>query len=68
MAPKMITSQIKPSETKSWDVIKYEPASKQSMAVKTLLHPEWYNFYINDGIWYPHRKPTISEIINNQFK
>ena len=63
----MITNQIKPSDTKNWDIIRFDP-KKQSETTKALKHPEWYAFFLNDGLWYPHRKPTVSEIIKDEFK
>jgi len=64
----MITNQLKPSDTKSWDIVRHEHSSKHSMATKSLVNPEEYNFYLKDGKWYPHRKPDRSEIIKNEFK
>lgn len=64
----MMTNNLKPSDTKSWDIIKHESQSKHSMATKSLVDPENYNYYLKDGKWYPHRKPTQAEIVNNQFK
>ena len=63
----MITNQIKPSDTKNWDVVRFDHKN-HSQATKEIKNPEWYAFYLNDGLWYPHRKPTTTEIINNQFK
>lgn len=62
-----IANQIKPSQVKSWDVVKLDPKS-QSRAVKELKNPDWYSFYFKEGLYYPHRKPTISEIVKDEFK
>lgn len=64
----MNVNQIKPSDTKSWDIVKHEPMSKHSMATKSLVNPDWYNFYLKDGKWYPIRKPTVSEIVKDEYK
>jgi hypothetical protein len=63
----MNVNHIKPSETKSWDIVKHESQSKLSMATKSLVHPDHYNFYQKDGKWYPIRKPTVSEILKDQY-
>lgn len=60
-------NDIKPSQTKSWDIVKHESASKQSMATKSLVNPQDYNFYQKDGKWYPIRKPTVNEIVKDQY-
>lgn len=64
----MITNQIRPSDTRNWDVVKTDPKN-HSQATKEMKNPEWYAYYKgDDDKWYPHRKPTISEIVNNKFK
>jgi hypothetical protein len=62
-----VANQIKPSELKSWAVVKEEP-KKHSVATKAIKQPDWYSYYERDGLYYPHRKPTISEIVNDRFK
>lgn len=64
----MNVNQIKPSDLKSWDVVKHEP-KKQSLAAKSLISPgEFYFYKGEDGKWYPHRKPNKTEIVNDEFK
>jgi hypothetical protein len=55
---------IKPSQLKSWDEIDQSQANIECCADK---HPEWYNWFEIDKVWYPHRKPTITEIQNDEF-
>jgi len=62
----MITNQIKPSDTMKWDVVRFD-YKNHSQATKELKNPDDYAYYKNEGLWYPHRKPTVSEIIKNQF-
>lgn len=63
----MNVNQIKPSDTKSWDVVRHESQSKHSMATKSLVNPDWYNFYFKEGKWYPIRKPTVNEIVKDLY-
>lgn len=60
---------VKPSNTKNWDVVRHFPGSKLSQSAKALKEPNIYAYYLSDdGTWHPHRKPTVSEIINDKFK
>lgn len=43
----MKTNDLRPSDTKSWDIVKHESPSKHSMATKSLVNPEHYNYYLN---------------------
>ena len=64
----MNVNQIKPSDLKSWDIVKMDPKS-QSLAAKSLVDPGTFSYYKGeDGKWYPHRKATVTEIVNNEFK
>ena len=55
---------IKPSQLKSWDNIDQSKASTQN----TTGHPEYYGWFEHEsGIFYPHRLPTINEIVNDEF-
>jgi len=55
---------IKPSQLKSWDNIDQSKASTDN----TAGHPEYYGWFQHEsGIFYPHRLPTINEIINDEF-
>ena len=55
---------IRPSELKNWDDTDQSKASLQA----TGGHPEWYDWFEHEsGIFYAHRKPTISEIHNDEF-
>ncbi len=55
---------IKPSQLKDWEDIDQSKANLQC----TGGMPELYSWYDSDGVWYAHRKPTISEQIHNEFK
>jgi hypothetical protein len=62
-----MTKTIKPSDVKKWDVVKHDPA-KHSRATKEIKYPEWYSYYKDDkGFYFPHRTPTIREILENKF-
>ena len=50
----------------NWDVVRFDHKN-HSQATKEMKNPEWYAYYQNEGLWYPHRKPTVSEIVNNKF-
>lgn len=62
-----IGNQIKPSQVKNWDIVKHDP-TKHSRATKEIKNPDWYAYYLNAGLYYPHRKPTVSEILKDEFK
>lgn len=55
---------ITPSQLKNWEDIDQSKASIQNIAGKPGLYG-WFEH--ESGIFYPHRKPTISEIANNIF-
>ena len=55
---------ITPSQLKNWEDIDQSKAS----IVYIAGYPELYGWLeYESGIFYPHRKPTISEIVNNEF-
>jgi len=59
---------IKPSDLKNWDDIDQSKANLECCAGLPKKHPEWYDWYEHEsGIFYPHRKPTISEMHNDEF-
>jgi len=55
---------IKPSMLKNWEDI------DQSKAVLDCVcnNPQWYAWYKIGNKFHAHRKPTITEVINNKFK
>lgn len=62
-----MATAIKPSDVKNWNIIKND-TDKHSRATKEIKHPDWYSYYQNDdGYWYPHRKPTVNEILIDTF-
>ena len=61
-----IGNTIKPSDIKKWDVVKHEPKN-HSRATKELKNPDHYGYYQSEGQWFPHRLPTISEILKDTF-
>lgn len=55
---------IRPSELKNWEDIDQSKANTQC----TAGCPELYGWFeYESGIFYPHRKPTIIEIQNDEF-
>ena len=55
---------ITPSQLKNWEDIDQSKASMDNVAGK----PELYGWFKHEsGIFYPHRKLTISETVNNEF-
>lgn len=57
----MNKQQIKPSQLKEFEEI------KNAKNIHLVGNPDWYRWYLSNGIYYPHRKPTVNEIVNNKF-
>ena len=57
----MQLKEVKPSQLKEFEEIK---SLKNIHLVK---NPNWYRWYLDNGIYYPHRKPTVNEIVKNKF-
>lgn len=55
---------IRPSQLENWDDIDQSKANIQSTGGK----PELYGWFKIGEVWYAHRKPTIEESHNNEFK
>lgn len=62
------TKNIQPSQTKNWDIVRHEPTSSHSRVLKELKEPGTYTYYLSDGQWFPIRKPTIAEILKDEYK
>jgi hypothetical protein len=56
--------QVKPSMLKKWEDIDKSKAILECVG----NNPEWYGWYKIDNKFLPHRKATISEMLNNKFK
>jgi hypothetical protein len=55
---------IKPSQLQDWKDIDQSKADTNHTAGR----PELYGWFKSKGgVFYPHRKPTISETLNNEF-
>ncbi len=57
---------IKPSNLKEWANIDQSKAVTDSVPKSMEYIYGWY--LSTDGKYYPHRKPTVNEILNNKFK
>jgi hypothetical protein len=58
-------TEIKPSDLVGFDKIQND-ILRFSIEAKNLRHPEDYLFYY-DTLWFPHRKPTVNETLNDKF-
>ena len=64
----MQVKEIKPSEVKNWDVVRHMPNSHLAPSAQALKDPSVYAYHFDGEKWHPVRKPTIAELINDQFK
>lgn len=61
----MTTREIKPSDLQSWEKIEADSV-RHSPQVKMIEDKTAYAYYF-DGLWMPHRKPTVREITHDKF-
>lgn len=52
---------VNPSQLKKFEEI------KNAKNIHLVKNPNWYGWYLSNGVYYPHRKPTVNEILNNKF-
>jgi len=57
----MKTKQVKPSDLKKINEL------PTGSIIQPIENPEWYAYYYDNGMWYPHRIPTLDETIKNEF-
>lgn len=57
------TNPPKPSQIKCWDEIDKSLA----MTAHVAGNPQQYGWYLLNGFYYPHRKPTVTEFVNDKF-
>jgi hypothetical protein len=58
-----LTREVLPSDCKAWYQIDQSKANKIAAS-----DPLWYVWYEDKDEFYPHRKPTVDEILNDTFK
>lgn len=63
----MKTRTIRPSDLVEWDDVE-DDADHHSQAVMQIEQKYDYRYYLIGKEWFPHRKPTINEMIKNRFK
>lgn len=57
-----MNKQIKPSDLRDFEDVKSE-------ACYRIERPDFYGWYFDKEakVWFPHRKPTVDEIMNDRF-
>jgi hypothetical protein len=61
-------AKIKPSQLTPFDKIpKGQKVNTELIPSKNYVCSDWYHYYKVVDTWMPHRKPTVQEIIKDQF-